>query len=89
MALSKEKVQALVKEYGKSANDTGSTTVQIALITEQVKNLTEHLKAHKKDHHSRRSLSVLVGKRRGLLDYLSETDRDEYIKLIATLGIRK
>lgn len=89
MALSKEKVQALVKEYGKSANDTGSTAVQIALITEQIKNLTEHLKVHKKDHHSRKSLSVLVGKRRGLLDYLSETDRDEYIKLIATLGIRK
>lgn len=89
MALSKEKVQALVKEYGKSATDTGSTTVQIALITEQIKNLSEHLKMHKKDHHSRKSLSVLVGKRRGLLDYLSETDRDEYIKLIATLGIRK
>ncbi len=89
MALTKEQIAGIVKEYGENAHDTGSTSVQVALLTEEIKNLTEHLKVHKKDHHSRRSLSILVGKRRGLLDYLSETDRDAYIKLIAKLGIRK
>jgi len=89
MALSKEKVAELVKTYGKNANDSGSTAVQIALITEQINNLTAHLKANKKDHHSRRGLLVLVGKRRSLLDYLDRTDREAYIKLIASLSIRK
>ena len=89
MALSKERVAELIKEYGKNANDSGSPAVQIALLTEQITNLTAHLKANKKDHHSRRGLLITVGKRRSLLYYLNRTDRDAYIKLIASLGIRK
>ncbi|MFA5421515.1 MAG: 30S ribosomal protein S15 [Bacilli bacterium] len=89
MALSKEKVAEIVLKYGKNASDSGSPAVQIALLTEQIINLTEHLKANKKDHHCRRGLLIAVGKRRSLLDYLNRTDRDAYIKLIADLGIRK
>ncbi len=89
MALAKETVQELVKKYGKDEKDTGSTAVQIALMTAQINSLTEHLKVHKHDHHSRRGLFMLVGKRRGLLDYLSRNDYDAYVKLIAELGIRK
>jgi small subunit ribosomal protein S15 len=89
MALSKERVAELIKEYGKNANDSGSPAVQIALLTEKIIDLTAHLKANKKDHHSRRGLLIAVGKRRNLLDYLNRTDRDAYIKLIASLGIRK
>ncbi|NCA96698.1 MAG: 30S ribosomal protein S15 [Bacteroidia bacterium] len=89
MALSKERVAEIVKQYGKNASDSGSPAVQIALLTEQIVSLTEHLKANKKDHHSRRGLLIAVGKRRSLLDYLNRTDRDAYIKLITNLGIRK
>ena len=89
MALSKEQVQEIVKEYGKNEHDTGSVEVQVALLTKEILNLTSHLKVHKKDHHSRRALMILVGKRRGLLDYLNKNDREAYIKLIASLGIRK
>ena len=79
----------LVKESGKNASDFGSPAFHIALLTEQILKLSEHLKANKKDHHSRRGLLIAVGKRRSLLDYLNRTDRDAYIKLIASLGIRK
>lgn len=87
--LSKEKVAEIVKKYGKSEKDTGSVEVQIALLTEQINELTKHLKKNKKDASGRRGLFVLVGKRRGLLDYLNRTDRDAYAKLLAELSIRK
>ncbi len=79
----------LAKEYGKSANDTGSPAVQVAILTYRIKDLTEHLKVNKKDHHSRRGLLKMVGKRRGLLDYIKSNDIDEYRQLIERLGIRK
>ncbi|MBR0033568.1 MAG: 30S ribosomal protein S15 [Bacilli bacterium] len=87
--LSKEKVAEIVKKYGKNEKDTGSVEVQIALLTEQINELTKHLKKNKKDASGRRGLFVLVGKRRGLLDYLNRTDRDAYAKLLAELSIRK
>lgn len=89
MALSKERTAEIVKKFGKDEKDTGSIEVQIALLTEQINDLTKHLKANKKDASGRRGLFVLVGKRRGLLDYLAREDRDAYIKLIAALNIRK
>lgn len=87
--LSKAKVAEIVKKYGKDEKDTGSVEVQIALLTEQINELTKHLKNNKKDASGRRGLFVLVGKRRGLLDYLNRTDRDSYIKLLTELKIRK
>ena len=87
--LSKAKVAEIVKKYGKDEKDTGSVEVQIALLTEQINELTKHLKSNKKDASGRRGLFVLVGKRRGLLDYLNRTDRDSYIKLLTELKIRK
>ena len=87
--LSKAKVAEIVKKYGKDEKDTGSVEVQIALLTEQINELTKHLKNNKKDASGRRGLFVLVGKRRGLLDYLNRTDRDSYIKLLTDLKIRK
>ncbi|MCQ2792807.1 MAG: 30S ribosomal protein S15 [Bacilli bacterium] len=89
MALSKDKIAEVVKKYGKNDKDTGSVEVQIALLTEQINELTRHLKANKKDASGRRGLFVLVGKRRGLLDYLNRTDRDAYVKLLTALEIRK
>ena len=87
--LSKAKVAEIGKKYGKDEKDTGSVEVQIALLTEQINELTKHLKANKKDASGRRGLFVLVGKRRGLLDYLNRSDRDAYIKLLTELKIRK
>ena len=87
--LSKSEIAEIVKKYGKNENDTGSIEVQIALLTKQINELTLHLKKNKKDASGRRGLFVLVGKRRGLLDYLNRKDRDAYIKLLAELGIRK
>ncbi len=87
--LSKAKVAEIVKKYGKDEKDTGSVEVQIALLTEQINELTKHLKENKKDASGRRGLFVLVGKRRGLLDYLNRSDRDSYIKLLTELKIRK
>lgn len=87
--LSKAKIAEIVKKYGKDEKDTGSVEVQIALLTEQINELTRHLKTNKKDASGRRGLFVLVGKRRGLLDYLNRTDRDSYIKLLTALEIRK
>lgn len=87
--ISKEKKAELVKEYGRTPNDTGSPEVQIAILTERITQLTEHLKKNQKDHHSRRGLLQMVGQRRGLLDYLKKTDLDSYRALIEKLNIRK
>ena len=87
--ISKEKKAAVIKEYARTAGDTGSPEVQVAIITARIQELTEHLKAHAKDHHSRRGLLKLVGQRRGLLDYLKKSDIDRYRALIEKLGIRK
>lgn len=89
MALSKDKTAELVKKFGKNEHDTGSIEVQIALLTEKINELTKHLKNNKKDASGRRGLFVLVGKRRGLLDYLNRVDRDAYVKLLTELSIRK
>ena len=89
MALTKEKKAALVKKYGKDEKDTGSVQVQVALLTEQIKALTEHLKKNHKDVSAKRGLQVAVGQRRSLLDYLIRTDREAYFKLIQELGLRK
>ncbi|NLL72957.1 MAG: 30S ribosomal protein S15 [Clostridiales bacterium] len=87
--ISKERKAEIVKEYGRTPEDTGSPEVQIALLTERIKELTEHLKANKKDHHSRRGLLKMVGQRRGLLEYLKKTDITGYRELIERLGLRK
>ena len=89
MALSKERKAELVKKFGKNEKDTGSTQVQVALLTEQINALTAHLKANHKDANSKRSLMILVGQRRSLLAYLVKTARDAYLKLIVDLGLRK
>ena len=80
--------QDIIKEYGKSDTDTGSTEVQVALMSERINHLTEHLKDHKKDHHTRRGLLMLVGKRKRLLEYLQNQDINRYRELIDKLGIR-
>ena len=84
-----ERKAEIIKEYGRTPNDPGSPEVQVALLTERINVLTEHLKENKKDHHSRRGLLKMVGKRRGLLDYLKKTDLEGYRELIAKLGLRK
>lgn len=89
MALKKEEKSTLVKKYGKSAADTGSTEVQIAIISKRIEALTAHLKNNGEDANARRSLLILVGKRHSLLDYLASNDHDAYTKLIASLGLRK
>ena len=89
MTLTVEKKQEIVQKHGRSPGDTGSAEVQIALLTARINELTEHLRAHKKDHHSRRGLLMLVGKRRRLLGYLQRTDLDRYRALIKELGLRR
>ena len=89
MALTKEAKAEIVKKYGKGTNDTGSAEVQIAILTEEIKNLTEHLKEHKHDFHSRRGLLKKVGKRRSLLNYLIKTDVKRYREIVSKLGLRK
>ncbi len=89
MTLTKERKQELTGKYGENEKDSGATAVQIALMTERIKELTEHFKTHKKDHHSRRGLLKLVGKRRRLLDYLMSQDLNKYRELIKDLGIRR
>lgn len=79
----------ITKEFGKNEKDTGSTQVQVAILTEEIKHLTEHLKVHKKDYHSRLGLLKKVGHRKRLLNYLASKDITEYRSLIAKLGIRK
>lgn len=81
--------QEIIAKYGRTPSDTGSPEVQIALLTARITLLTDHLKIHKKDHHSRRGLLKMVGQRRGLLDYLKKTDLEGYRALIEKLGIRK
>lgn len=87
--ITKEKKAEIIAEYGRNANDTGSPEVQVALLTYRIQELTEHLKTHAKDHHSRRGLLMMVGQRRGLLEYLKKNDIEGYRSLIARLGIRK
>ena len=84
-----EKKAELIKTYGRSEGDTGSPEVQVAILTERIKELTEHLKSNKLDHHSRRGLLKMVGKRRGLLQYLKKKDIERYRSIIEKLGIRK
>lgn len=89
MALSSEKKRELVADFGTSEKDTGKSEVQIALLTARIDELTEHLKIHKKDHHSRRGLLKLVGQRRRLLRYLRRTDLESYRAVLEKLGLRK
>lgn len=81
--------QEIIARYGRKEGDTGSPEVQIALLTGRIQELTEHLKVHTKDHHSRRGLLMMVGQRRSLLDYLKKTDIERYRAIVAALGIRK
>ncbi|MFT3985638.1 MAG: 30S ribosomal protein S15 [Lachnospiraceae bacterium] len=87
--ISKEKKTAIINEYARSEGDTGSPEVQIAVLTERIRELTEHLKVNPKDHHSSRGLYKMIGQRRGLLDYLKRNDIERYRTLIEKLGIRK
>ena len=89
MSITNERKAELVTEYGKAAGDTGSAEVQIAILSERIKNLTEHLQRHKKDVHSRRGLLVMVGQRRRLLDYLKNKHRPRYDEIIQRLGLRR
>ena len=89
MSITDERRTALVQEYATGAADTGSPEVQVALATERIVNLTEHLKTHAKDFHSRRGLLMLVGRRRRLLDYLKKKDSARYTALIGRLGLRR
>jgi small subunit ribosomal protein S15 len=89
VALEKDAKRTIVEEFGLHESDTGSPEVQIALLTQRIASITEHLKVHKKDHHTRRGLLMLVGQRRRLLDYIKNKDITRYRKLIKTLKIRK
>lgn len=89
MAISQERKQELINEFKTHENDTGSPEVQIAILTEQINTLNEHLREHKKDHHSRRGLMKMVGKRRNLLTYLRNKDVQRYRELINKLGLRR
>ncbi|RAV32459.1 30S ribosomal protein S15 [Corynebacterium heidelbergense] len=89
MALTQEQKASTLKEFGLHETDTGSPEAQIALLTVRIRQLTEHLKDHKHDHHSRRGLLLLVGRRKGLLKYLAENDIDRYRSLIERLGLRR
>ena len=87
--MTKERKQEIINTFKRDENDTGSSEVQIALLTERIKDLTEHLKVHKHDHHSRRGLLKMVGERKSLLNYLRKEDIERYRDLIARLGLRK
>ena len=89
MSLTKEKKQELIGKYGRSDGDTGSAEVQVALMTARINELTEHLRSHTKDHHSRRGLLMLVGRRRSMLDYVRNRDVQRYRDIIAKLGLRR
>ena len=88
MTISKERKAELIREYGKNEKDSGSAEVQVAILTDRIRELTEHMKVHKKDFHTRRGLLMLVGKRRRLLAYIKKRDINEYRELIGRLGIR-
>src|SRR2546421_2733190 len=89
MSVTAERKQELVSKFGKAERDTGSAEVQIALMTERINDLTQHLREHSKDHHSRRGLLMLVGRRRRLLDYLQRSNLESYRSLVKELGLRK
>lgn len=89
MSITAERKQALINEYAVKPGDTGSAEVQVAILSERIRNLTQHLETHKKDFHSRRGLLVMVGQRRSLLDYLKRTDASRYEALIGRLGLRR
>ena len=89
MSITKQEKAELIKKFGRGDNDTGSTEVQVAILTTRINNLTEHLKTHKKDFHSRRGLLVMVGQRRRLLDYLNSNSKERYADLIKSLGLRR
>ncbi|MDD5807138.1 MAG: 30S ribosomal protein S15 [Eggerthellales bacterium] len=88
LSITKEETEAIIKEFGKGEGDSGSPEVQVAILSVRIKNLTEHLKVHKKDNHTRRGLMMLIGKRRGMLKYIKNKDVEEYRALIKKLGIR-
>jgi small subunit ribosomal protein S15 len=87
--IAKEKKQAIIAEYGRTPGDTGSPEVQIAILSARIQELTDHLKENPKDHHSRRGMLKMIGKRRGLLAYLKDLDIERYRSLIERLGLRK
>ena len=89
MSITPERKQELIKEFSRGTNDTGSPEVQVSILTERISNLTDHLKGHKKDFHSRRGLLEMVGQRRRLLDYLKKKDQTRYAALIERLGLRR
>jgi small subunit ribosomal protein S15 len=89
MSITAERKTEVISEFGLNEGDTGSSDVQVAILSERIHNLTEHLKTHKKDHHSRRGLLIMVGKRRSLLDYVKRNDMERYEKLIQRLGLRR
>jgi small subunit ribosomal protein S15 len=89
MTVTQDRKRELVEQFGSSPGDTGKTEVQVALLTERINALTEHLRVHSKDHHSRRGLLMLVGRRRRFLNYLQRTDLDRYRALIRELGLRR
>jgi len=89
VTLTKDMKRDLISKYGRSDEDTGSTEVQVALLTARINELTDHLRSHSKDHHSRRGLLMLVGKRRRLLSYLERSDIERYRALVADLGLRR
>ena len=89
MSITKNKKSDIIKDFGKNAKDSGSPNVQAAILTERIKNLTDHLKTHSKDFSTRRGLLTLVGKRRRVLDYIKNKNEDNYLKVIETLGLRK
>ncbi len=89
MTLTQDRKRELVEKFGDSTSDTGKTEVQVALLTERINQLTEHLRTHRKDHHSRRGLLMLVGRRRRLLNYLQRDDLERYRSLVRELGLRR
>ena len=89
MSITAERKQVLIGEYAVKSGDTGSPEVQVAILSERIRNLTDHLSSHKKDFHSRRGLLVMVGQRRRLLDYLKRSDAERYASLIGRLGLRR
>jgi len=89
MAITQERKQELTAQFGDSPTDTGKTEVQVALLTERINDLTQHLREHRKDHHSRRGLLMLVGRRRRLLNYLQRSDLERYRTILRELGLRR
>jgi small subunit ribosomal protein S15 len=89
MSITSERKEELIQEYGQKTGDTGSPEVQVAILSERIKNLTGHMQSHKRDFHSRRGLLIMVGQRRRLLDYLKKKDESRYQELIQRLGLRR